>query len=351
MDPIWYAFRYAMDWGLLPPESRDYWRLGWRSDTRSRRDPKRRAPRFRRARLNGNRRNRRRYVDSSDFDDDVRDLVDAVRDPKVREGMIESAREAFLLVDGLRNLIRWDDGLRDTLVDLILKSVGEAERFGPKTGPFKRRFVIRVVTRTLAQYPNPPVPLPLLGVVEPFVGIAVDWTVAIMNIHNAWTPVKHISVPRLFEGPSGWIWRLGSRLLDFIGQVQEFIWSNAFQRNVNDARRKLTPILEELQALIPPKSLPDIVDAFATAVNSAGELAIPHLITIDRLIRVIRTAIDVDPSGRHDLAVRALRDILEETYADSPIALGLIRSPIGNFFLNELVHGMERILFQQRVIP
>src|SRR5258708_7765357 len=101
----------------------------------------------------------------------------------------DSAREVFALLQELLRVLRWNDGLREALSDIILFAVQQAERFGAfrvKTGEFKRWFVVDVAIRILRRYHYGGLPFlqPIEDAMRPFVGIFVDWTVAILNLHE-----------------------------------------------------------------------------------------------------------------------------------------------------------------------
>ena len=103
------------------------------------------------------------------------------------------SRAAALATETARAL-HWQDGLRETLIAIVTRSVDAAERqLGPKRGAVKRDFVIDVVLRVISRnYLRFPLPLFGEAAVRPVVGVFVDWTVETLNTRKGhrWYPPR-----------------------------------------------------------------------------------------------------------------------------------------------------------------
>src|SRR5207244_2025503 len=98
--------------------------------------------------------------------------------------------------------LKWRDGLRRDLIALVHSAVEQAERFGDGKGEKKRQFAIDLVVRVLRRYDQSGIQLipPIENAfIAPFVGVIVDWSVEVLNIHDAWPPIRQVTFPSIFQ--------------------------------------------------------------------------------------------------------------------------------------------------------
>ncbi len=270
---------------------------------------------------------------------DVSELLDSLRNSEV--SLEASAQELFGLLDELRYALRWETHLQPALVGLVIGVIEQAERFGQGKGALKREFAVDLVIRSLQIYHFGGAPFPKLveEALEPFVGMMVDWAVAILNIHDAWPAGEPPRVPKVFVSRPfkrlvsivGWIWRGFSRLVRWLTRP------SYYERQLHRAMRQLEPQTKELYEAMPPDRLLPLVDELIRIVNRLGALTAPHIDTLEVLVRLSGELVLAEGESRLDLLVAAAQQFLLDVYAKQPLARRLLQSELGVMVLRELI--------------
>jgi hypothetical protein len=297
------------------------------------------------------------------LEQEVTELIETFREESRHGYPVASLSRAFAIIERVNVTIRWDAGLRDTLALIVMKSVDNAERrFGKGTGRFKRGFVIDVVLRIIGRYLGQDVPFPRVveDVLRPIVGIFVDWTVEIFNIHRGseWYPRdKQARLPLRFRS-WGTFLKILWRVAVFLRQVQIVIadvlfYPSRYERELRATVAQLAPEVAQLQALLPPSSLGSSVTQVVELLEELGRLTLPHLRTVERLVRFARAhGVELsDRDTRYEVLTRVVQELLSEAYEDNRLALSLIQSGLGHFIINELIRGTEFILTRSGLMP
>jgi len=292
--------------------------------------------------------------------EDVRDLVEAFREEIGGAQLIPTLTRVSALLDQAAITLRWNDGLRETIVALVTRSVDAAEQqFGPKTGAFKRDFVIDVVLRVLSRdYLDIPLPGVVETALKPVVGAFVDWTVEVFNTNRgrAWYAAPETTrLPRRYGGfalETQWrVYRTLLRLWVWLSGL--FLAVSSYERQLRRVAASLAPHARTMQQLLPVESLSDVAQKLGNILVHLGELTRPHIRTIERLVRFAKSERFnlTDAAGRRKLLVAVLQELLGEVYDEHPFILSLIRSDLGAFLLGEVVSGIELILDKSGMLP
>jgi hypothetical protein len=286
-------------------------------------------------------------------DRQLEQLLAALRTRRQGLTLVDAAVTAFEDLGEIPRLLHWNQGLREALHDLILQSVHQAERFGDGSGELKRRFAVDLVTRVLRPYDPTGLIQPVEDVlVAPFVGIVIDWSVTVLNIHKAWKPIEHVKLPGLFAGRYGRALRLGACLYRRWMALRELLFApSRYERQIRSARRSIDPQARELTAALPPASMPATVELLVNVVVRIGNLTAPHVRTVDALLRLAHQILDMSAAERRDTVLRAVTILLRETYAGSAAAQMILNSSIGQSMLEEMINTTDWILTQNGLLP
>lgn len=276
------------------------------------------------------------------------ELLDEFRDRGSGIALADPAREAFRLLGEIPKLVHWDEGLDEAQRAIIQAAVQQAERFGDGTGAFKRRFAIDLIVRALRSYNQngfPFIPPIEDAFVKPFLGIFVDWSVVVLNLHDAWPPVKSVHVPKIFEGRYGPVVWLGMWVLrQWIWLNEMFLYTTKYERNLRDATAAIEPETRQLLDVLPPQQIAILTEELASIIARVGQLTAPHVRSIDSLLRLSVEMQNLAAEERREVVVVIFRDLLAEAYADTPFALDFIESRFGDFLIGEMVRMVDGVL-------
>ena len=269
--------------------------------------------------------------------------------------LIADARLIFSLIGEIPVALRWHEGLRRELSALIEGAVQEAERFGSGTGPTKRAFATDVVTRVLRRYNIDGLPfIPPIDdlLFKPMVGVLVDWSVEVLNLHDAWPAAKRVALPRLYAGAHGqllrvavWIW------WGLLKLKAAFVFPSKYERELRKAVTKLEPEIVAVLAVLPAKDAREVGDRVVNIVFEIGRATAPHVRLVDRIIRFSGELHDATPAERREAAFRVLRGLVLRAYEDDELALLFLDSSFGDFFLRALVNHTEWVLERNGLLP
>jgi hypothetical protein len=267
--------------------------------------------------------------------------------------IVDAAAEAFRKLAEIPHILRWDEGLRAAVHDLVLATVHEAERFGDGTGAFKRRFSVDTVTRVLRGYDTTGLIEPVEDVlVSPFVGIQIDWIVQALNIHDAWKPVDHVALPKFFQGRYGNLLRLNAWLWHAWVVLRELVFfPSRYERELRDARRNIDAEVQALYGILPTSSSQYTAELLVNVVAKVGNLTAPHVQTIDSLWRLTEQLGRMSVADREEVVIRAATLLLRRAYADDDLALSIFDSAIGQFLIRQMVFSTEWVLARNGLLP
>jgi len=267
--------------------------------------------------------------------------------------MLEAGRQGLVELGKIPALLKWNQGLRQAIYDLILQTVVEAERYGEGNGELKRRFAIDLVGRVLRDYQ----PTPLFELVEdvtvkPYLGVLVDWTVEVLNVHNAWPPVTEVKIPSFYSGKYGallrlqsWVWRIITTVRDAV------VYPSNYERNLRDSLRKVAPQVQSLKAVLPPSAQRRNLEEIASTIARAGHLTAPHVRVASLLLKAAARIADQTPEQRRELAYAVMRLLLKRAYANNWLAVSVLDSSIGDFMIAEMVRSTEWVLARNGLLP
>jgi hypothetical protein len=265
----------------------------------------------------------------------------------------DSASEIFFQIGLIPRILRWNEGLQDALNDVILATVEQAERFGGKTGPMKRRFAVDLVTRVIRVYEYNGILEPVEDVlIKPVVGVLVDWSVQVLNIHHAWKPVPVVKFPSLFQGHYGkllkldvWVWNCWVALRRLI------VFPSAYERNLRDAYSKVEPAVKSLVSVLPPGDLERTAGLLITVAARIGQLTAPHISTISDLLLLAQEIYHLSPAELQDLIFQVVKILLDRAYAYDTFSRAVLDSDLGKFFIRQMITIVERILAKNGLLP
>lgn len=265
-----------------------------------------------------------------------------------RPQLAGDARTAFALLGRIPITVKWNQGLSNGLEALILEAVHQAERFGDRQGPRKRRFAIELVVRAIENYNYAALPFPPnleRTFVAPFLGILIDWSVEVLNLHDLWPPVQHVRFPSIFQGAYGislkiawWIAAAGIRL------KRGLFFASKYERELRRALQALQPEIRAVLSVLPPENLHTVVDELASIMAQLGKATAPFLHLADGALRLGNEIIELSSEQRSEVAFRMLRGLLSEAYANDDFALAFFDSPLGDFLLRGIVHQTAWVL-------
>jgi hypothetical protein len=266
---------------------------------------------------------------------------------------VEAAVEAFRTLAQIPHILRWDEGFRAAVHDLVLETVHQAERFGDGTGAFKRRFSVDTITRVLRAYDTTGLIEPVEDVVvSPFVGIQIDWIVQVLNIHGAWKPVDQVALPSLTGGQYSNLLRALGRMWHVWVKARELLFfPTRYERQLRDARRNIDVQVQALYVIFPIASSKNTVDLLVSVVAKVGNLTAPHVHTIDALWRLTEQLGRMSIADREEVVIRAATLLLRRAYADDDLALSIFDSAIGQFLIRQMVFSTEWVLAKNGLLP
>ncbi len=284
---------------------------------------------------------------------DIEELLEKFRTTDEASALLEAGRQAFAELGKIPAFLHWNEGLRQALYDLILQTVVQSERFGDHNGALKRRFAVDLVTRVLREYePSNLFELVEDVTIQPYVGVLIDWSVEVLNFHDAWPPVKHVKIPGFFSGRygsllrvQGWIWRAVTMVRDFS------VFPSAYERDVRDALAKLNPQIRALKQVLPPSVLRRDLEEVASIIAQVGHLTAPHVRIASSLLRLAATIAAETPERRRQLAYAVMKTLLRRAYGDNWLALTVLDSAIGDFMIREMMRSTEWVLARNGLLP
>ncbi len=280
-------------------------------------------------------------------------LIDEFRDR--RDDIARDAREAFALLGAIPDVLNWNGGLKESLSALVLAAVHQAERFGDGTGAVKRRFASDIVVRVLENYNFGG--LPFLSIqktlLAPFVGVLIDWSVEILNIHPAcWEPVQHVKLPKLKRGIYDGLLRIAlafSRVVMWINKW--LVRPTKYERQLRAALKQIAPETADLLRALPPQRLPAIVERLVNIVVKLGNVTAPYVGLVEQVLRLGQEFIGMNVAERTEAVFLMLRGLLLEAYADDQLALIFIDSPLGDTLLRAIVQHSTWVLARNGLLP
>lgn len=286
---------------------------------------------------------------------DVLDVLRGLRGDGDRPPIQTSLVRATQLVQQLRAWLRWDDGLREAIIDLVLGAVQQAERFGDGTGSFKRRFVIDAVARVLENnISGGELPDGAHEVLTPFVGIFVDVTVSVLNEHDAWPPIDRVKLPLLFRGKGVGaalvrvglaVWRVWQALVSVLRA------STRYERNIRQATARLAAERVALEDVLPRDRLVTVAEQTLTVLEQLGLIIAPQAHTIEALYRLTLEVVGDDEDRRREVVVIAIRVLMKQAYSDSLFLAHLLDGPVGAFVLDEVVRAVGHFVQRLGIEP
>jgi hypothetical protein len=273
------------------------------------------------------------------------DLVDIFR--RNKDQIAKDAREAFRLIGLIPQIVRWDEGLKESLSALILAAVHQAERFGDGTGKVKRRFAIDLVVRVLERYHVNG--LPFLSIertlLEPFVCILVDWSVKVLNIDKLWPSVPRVALPRFFQGGRGALIRLALWFSAAILWLKNYLFlPTKYERELRTALADIRPEADKVVAVLPPSQLMSAIEDLVNVIVELGQVTAPYVSLVERALRLASAFSDLSDEERDEVVFRMLRGLVVEAYADDDFAMLFIDSPLGDYLLRAIVEHTKWVL-------
>lgn len=283
--------------------------------------------------------------------EDVRELLDAFRTEVGEPQLIPSLLRLSELLDEVTTTLRWNQGMRSVLLEIVARSVDAAEqRFGPNHGEFKRQFVTDVVIRVLSrEYLGVPLPGFVESAARPLVGIFIDWTVEVLNVHRGklwYDPPGRRRVPRRYAfHPIKW--KTYRRLLWLWSWVAGlFVPLSAYERRLREVSDSLEPQAKAMRELMPVESIAGAASKVGNVIVDLGVITKPHVRTVEAVLRFTRSQLPRfdDPEERHMLLVTVVQELLCDAYRGEPLMNSAIRSGVGTFVIGEMVRGIEHVL-------
>lgn len=282
----------------------------------------------------------------------IESLLDEFRARHAGLTLAAAAAQAFHDLAQIPKLLHWDSGLREAVFGLVLAAINQAERFGSGTGDFKRRFTIDVVTRAMREYDRSGlVELVEDQLVEPIVGIQIDWVVEVLNVNDAWKPMATVQLPRLYQGRhgkalfiAGVLWRLISRLQELL------LFPSRYERHVRAARTAIDAQVRELLVVLPPSSLHRTTELLLSVVARIGRLTAPYAGALTALLQLVREFEELDEQDRDEVVLRAILLLLREAYRNDSLALLILDSPLGRLFVGQMVSLVKWVLMRNDLL-
>lgn len=281
------------------------------------------------------------------------ELISEFRDR--RQDLAGDARQFFQLLGQIPVVLKWDQGLKADMSALILCAVNEAERFGDGQGPKKRRFAIELIVRVTERYNYYGLPfLPVIDrtIISPMVGVLIDWSVVVLNLHAAWPPVRRVTFPSIFQGSYGVLFKIGFRIAAVVVSLRKWLlFPSKYERNIRHALRHIDPEVRDLLGILPPDRLHAVFEELVNILAKMGQVTAPYVRLVDQILRLGDLVINLTPAEQQEAAFRVLRGLLEEAYADDAFALAFIDSPLGEFLLRAVVEHTTWILVRNGLLP
>jgi hypothetical protein len=277
---------------------------------------------------------------------DVVSVLDEFADSNEGTAMVEAGRRALFELGKIPASLHWSDGGRESLYNLIHQAVIEAESYGQNNGALKRRFAIDLVSRVLRQY----APSPLFEMVEdvvmqPYLGVLIDWTVEVLNLHDAWPPVTKVKIPGFLTGRFGWVLRIQT----WIWRAVAGLWSvvgfpSAYERRLRDALERTAPQIRALELVMPPSAVQRDLSEILGVLARVGQLTAPHVRIAAKLLKIAARVAGETPEQRRQLAYAVMRLLLKRAYADNWLTVAVLNSSLGDYLIRELVSSTDFVL-------
>jgi hypothetical protein len=285
-------------------------------------------------------------------DEHAEELIDEFRSRRYQ--IAEDAREVFILLGQIPQVLHWDDGLKESLSALVLAAVNQSERFGDGTGAVKRQFATDTVIRVLEKYNFGR--LPFLSIqktlLAPFVGVLIDWSVGILNTRNTWHPVQRVKLPRLTTGAYSGLLNLALTFSTVIIWLKKVLFfPTKYERQLRDAVSRIEPEASALVRVLPPARLIETVERIVEIIVDLGQVTLPYIGLVERALTVAREFSDLNPAERTEAVFLMLRELLLDAYADDEFALVFLDSSIGDFLLRAAVEHATSVLVQSGLLP
>lgn len=267
--------------------------------------------------------------------------------------MLEACRQALNEIGKIRALLNWNQGLSEAIYALTHKVVIESERYGPGTGELKRRFAIDVVTRILRAYE----PTPLFEVVEdvsiqPYIGILIDWTVEVLNFHQAWPTVSKVKLPSIYSGKYGLLLRVQGWMWLLFRAIQRMVtYPTAYERNVRDALGRLQPQEQALLGALPPASAQRKEDEIVSIVVRIGKLTAPHVRVMISVLKIADELAGETREQRRVVAFEVMKTLLLLAVQDNWLATAALSSGPGDFLIREMTNCVDWVLSRNGLLP
>ena len=267
--------------------------------------------------------------------------------------MLEACRQALNEMGKIPKLLNWNQGLSEAIYALTHNVVIESERYGPRTGELKRRFAIDVATRILREYE----PTPLFEVVEdvsikPYIGILIDWTVEVLNFHQAWPRVSQVKLPGIYSGKYGLLLRVQSWMWLLFRAIQRTVTSpTAYERNVRDALDRLQPQVQALLGVLPPESARRKEDEIVSIVARIGKLTAPHVRVMISVLKIADELAGETQEQRREVALEVMKTLLLRAVQDNWLATAALSSGPGNILISEMTNCVDWVLSRNGLLP
>ncbi|MDB5502876.1 MAG: hypothetical protein JWR89_2778 [Tardiphaga sp.] len=280
------------------------------------------------------------------------DLIEEFRDR--REDIARDARDVFALLGAIPDVTHWNSGLKSSLSALVLAAVHQSERFGDGTGAVKRRFATDLVVRVLEKYNFGG--LPFLSIqktlLAPFVGILIDWSVEILNIHPAcWQPVQKVKLPSFTRGAYDGLLRIALVFSRIVMWFSKWMFMpTRYERQLRAALKQIEPEAGAVLRSLPPHQLPAIVERLVNIVVQLGQVTAPYVGLVEQVLRLGEEFIDMNVAERTEAIFLMLRGLLLEAYANDELVLIFVDSPIGDYLLRAVVQHSTWVLAQNGLL-
>lgn len=272
-----------------------------------------------------------------------------------RNTLARDARRVFQLLGRIPVVLNWEGRLKPDLSELVLVAVHEAEQFGDRQGEKKRRYAIELIVRVVENYNVGAIPfLPSVekALVAPLVGIVIDWSVKILNIHGIWPPVTRVTFPRIFQGSYGGFFRIAFWVAGVVLRLRKWLLlPTKYERRIRRSLRAMAPQIERLLRDLPPDRLHGVLEELANVVAELGQATAPYVQLIDQVLRLGSEFVDLTLAERSEVAFRILRGLLLEAYAGDEFALLFIDSPLGDQLLWAIVEHTSWVLARNGLLP
>jgi hypothetical protein len=123
-----------------------------------------------------------------------------------------------------------------------------------------------------------------------------------------------------------------------------------YERQLRDALAKIAPEAHRLTAVLPPDQLVATIEDVATIVVRLGQLTAPYAGLVQQVLSLGSDFIGLTTEERLEAVFLMLRDLLLEAYAQDPLAIAFIDSPLGDTLLRAIVHHANWVLAENGLV-